>query len=150
MCIRDSINAEYMGQQYFFFIIQNKKRKIFFSINLKQMNQEQVNRTIFVGGIPDTMNEAQLISVFSTFGVIMSVKYPQKKENQQVKNNFAFIEFEEPEDAESAIFNYNNTEILGRVITVRKAKSKQKKFDKAIWDMPQTTQVLDLKIDDQD
>lgn len=32
-----------------------------------------------------------------------------------MKNNFAFIEFEEPEDAESAIFNYNNTEILGNL-----------------------------------
>lgn len=39
---------------------------------------------------------------------------------------------------------------IGRVITVRKAKPKQQRLDKAIWDLPKTEQVLILNKDEQE
>ena len=45
----------------------------------------------------------------------------------------AHVEFEEPEDCEHAIFNMNESEFFGKVITVGYAKPLKKDTHKPIW-----------------
>ena len=51
---------------------------------------------------------------------------------------FAFVEFEDPEDAEEAIFNMDGAELLGRTLKVNVAQANQvtkltQKSNEAIW-----------------
>jgi RNA recognition motif-containing protein len=48
---------------------------------------------------------------------------------------FGFVEYEAPEDAMEAIFNMNNGELNGRVLTVNNAKpmTVTERSQKAIW-----------------
>ena len=43
-----------------------------------------------------------------------------------IARNFALIDFEDVEDAEHAIFNMNDSEFFGKVISVHWAKNSQK------------------------
>lgn len=47
---------------------------------------------------------------------------------------FAFVEFEEAEDATEAIFNRNGATLLGRTIQVKMAQANQaKKLSEPVW-----------------
>ena len=47
---------------------------------------------------------------------------------------FAFVEFEEAEDAEEAIFNRNGATLLGRTLQVSLAQANQaKKISEPVW-----------------
>jgi peptidyl-prolyl isomerase E (cyclophilin E) len=47
---------------------------------------------------------------------------------------FAFVEYEDADDAEEAIFNMDGAELLGRTIKVRLAQPNQvNKLSEAIW-----------------
>jgi peptidyl-prolyl isomerase E (cyclophilin E) len=48
---------------------------------------------------------------------------------------FGFVEYESPEDASEAIFNMNNGELNGRVLTVNLAKpmTVSERSQKAVW-----------------
>ena len=47
--------------------------------------------------------------------------------------NIAHVEFEEAEDCEHAIFNMNESEFFGKVISVSYAKPLKKESQKPIW-----------------
>ena len=84
-------------------------------------------KILYVGGIGTSIDEEQLVLAFNTFGYLTSV---------QLKDNHAFVEFEEEEDAKSAMDNMDGAEIKGKTITVNFAYSKSAIHGKAVWDAP--------------
>lgn len=77
---------------------------------------------IFVGNLAFTTTEEQLYSAFSELGRIIKVRMVSDIETGKPRG-FAFIEFEDPQAALSAIRNMNEYEINGRKIRVNFSNS---------------------------
>ena len=101
---------------------------------------ELVRKYVYVGDLPAGIQEDDLKAAFIPFGEISSIVMPpdlskvksnKKGQNQaplqmNIARNFALIDFEDVEDAEHAIFNMNDSEFFGKVISVHWAKNSQK------------------------
>ena len=80
-----------------------------------------------MGGLGPSVSEEQLALEFNPFGYLKSVQIKDKEKH------FAFVEFEEEEDAKAAMDNMNGAEINGRVLTVNFAHAKSAAQGKAAW-----------------
>ncbi|EDW00902.1 peptidyl-prolyl cis-trans isomerase E [Drosophila grimshawi] len=91
-------------------------------------------RTVYVGGLADEVTERLLNNAFIPFGDIADIQMPVDYESQKHRG-FAFIEYENYEDAASAIDNMNDSELCGRTIRVNLAKPVRVKEDsfKPVW-----------------
>ncbi|CAH1961934.1 unnamed protein product [Acanthoscelides obtectus] len=78
-------------------------------------------RTIYVGGLAEEVDEKILNAAFIPFGDIIDVQIPLDYESEKHRG-FAFLEFENAEDAAAAIDNMNDSELFGRTIRVNLAK----------------------------
>ncbi|OWR47406.1 peptidyl-prolyl cis-trans isomerase E [Danaus plexippus] len=74
-------------------------------------------RTIYVGGLAEEVDEKILNAAFIPFGDLVDVQIPLDYESEKHRG-FAFIEFENAEDAAAAIDNMNDSELFGRTIRV--------------------------------
>jgi cold-inducible RNA-binding protein len=80
-----------------------------------------MNKRLFVGGLPYTVNDQELGDLFSKYGSVVSAKVIVDKQTNRSKG-FGFVEFENEEDAEKAIKEMNDSEVGGRKITVNEAR----------------------------
>lgn len=83
--------------------------------------------TVYVGGLSSGVTVQTLQEAFLPFGEIADVSLP-KNENpntaaDEPHRGFAYVEFEDAEDAKEAIDNMDQAEIFGRVIKVSAAKA---------------------------
>ncbi|CAK91255.1 unnamed protein product (macronuclear) [Paramecium tetraurelia] len=95
---------------------------------------EELANTVYLGGIPEDVTVEQIKHLFITFGEIKSVDLPIDSET--LKNRgFAFIEYEDIEDAEAAIDNYDEGELFGKIVKVKPAKPYKPKsfYTKPVW-----------------
>lgn len=69
---------------------------------------------LYVGGLPEDVNDAMLHAAFIPFGEIKDVNIPIDHATG-THRGFGFVEFEEKEDAADAIDNMHNGELYGRV-----------------------------------
>ncbi|TNV79648.1 hypothetical protein FGO68_gene8716 [Halteria grandinella] len=77
-------------------------------------------------------DKASVQAAFIPFGDIKSVEIVYDPETRQPKG-FAHIEYEDSEDCEHAIFNMNESEFFGKVISVSYAKPMKKDTSKPVW-----------------
>ncbi|KAK3314947.1 hypothetical protein B0H66DRAFT_564033 [Apodospora peruviana] len=80
--------------------------------------------TVYIGGLAPVVTAANLHDAFIPFGEIADVSLP-KNENPNSTDphrGFAYVEFEDAEDAKEAIDNMDQSELFGRVIKVSVAK----------------------------
>ena len=98
------------------------------------IDEDNHKRTIYVGNLPQTVTEQVLYAFFNTFGEIKSIQIPIDHVSEE-KRGFAFVEFDEREDAMAAIDNYDQTEFMERTIRVRKSKPVDLKpnYHKPVW-----------------
>ena len=91
-------------------------------------------KTLYVGGLAEGVDYNLLKSAFLPFGDIVDVNLPMDYAKQQHKG-FAFVEFQSPEDANDAIDNMDNGEILGKTIRVNLSKPGkfQNSHNRPIW-----------------
>lgn len=114
------------------------------------MEDDDYKRTIYVGNLPDEITTNDLYAFFNTFGEIKSISIPKDHVTDKFRG-FAFIEFDEKEDAFAAIDNYDRTEFMGRNIKVRKSKPVDLKpnYHKPLWDNDDwLTKIEQKKMDD--
>jgi len=83
---------------------------------------EKSNLSIFVGGIPLSIDEQQLTEYFSVFGDIRDCNI-QRHKKLKLSRGYGFIRFVYKKDAEACI-DCKNHVILGRNISCSMAKSK--------------------------
>jgi len=81
---------------------------------------------LYVGNLPNSMTEDQLSSEFSVYGPIDSLKIITDRETGRSRG-FGFIEMSS-NAAQKAIQGLNDTEVLGRNITVKVAQEKPQTF----------------------
>ncbi|KAE8257753.1 hypothetical protein A4X13_0g2147 [Tilletia indica] len=81
------------------------------------MAEQNNKRTIYVGGIPDAVDEAGLVSVFQPFGDIIEVQIPKEGRDGK-RRGFGFITFSSRAEAEDAIDNMhlNTITVPGGVV----------------------------------
>ena len=109
------------------FIIQKIHMKHTFKIHeTKQTatsNQgQQQKHDIFVGNLAFSTTEEQLQTVFSEIGRVIKVRMVSDLETGKPRG-FAFVEFEDPQAALSAIRNMNDYELNGRRLRVNFSNS---------------------------
>ena len=78
-------------------------------------------RTLYVGGLEESEAEATVRAAFIPFGEITEVNLPLDNSSTKHKG-FAFVQYEDKDDAAHAIDNMNNAELNGRVLRVNLAK----------------------------
>lgn len=89
-------------------------------------------RTLYVGGLDESVTREIVFNAFIPFGDILDVNLPLDPKTQ-LHRGFAFVEFELPEDATAAMENMNNAELYGRVLHVNLAQPQVLSAKKAIW-----------------
>jgi len=82
-----------------------------------------VNNKLFVGGLPWAVDDDGLKNLFESFGDIASARVITDRETGKSRG-FGFVEFENAEDAETAMNEMDNAEVEGRSITVSEARPK--------------------------
>ena len=78
-------------------------------------------RTLYVGGLDDSVTEATIRAAFVPFGELTDVNLPMDA-SQHKHKGFAFVQFDDKDDAAEAIDNMHNAELFGRVLRVNLAK----------------------------
>jgi len=87
-----------------------------------------------------------IFAFFNTFGEIKSVNIPIDHVTEKMRG-YAFVEFDEVDDAKAAIDNYDQTEFLERTIRVRKSKPNDMKpnYHDAVWRNDDWLQKIEQK-----
>ncbi|MGI5826424.1 MAG: RNA recognition motif domain-containing protein [Patescibacteria group bacterium] len=81
---------------------------------------------LYVGGLPYSINEAQLREMFSAAGNVQNATIITDKFSGRSKG-FGFVEMTNPEEAQKAIQLFNEKEVDGRKITVNVAKPREER-----------------------
>ena len=82
-------------------------------------------KTLYVGNLPYRANESALRELFSTYGVVHSVRLMKDKHTGK-RRGFGFVEISAVA-ADSAISSLNDTEFQQRTLKVREAKERPEK-----------------------
>lgn len=88
-----------------------------------------MSRSLYVGGLDDSVTLDLLKSAFIPFGPLKDVQLPLDKDGKH--RGFAFVEFADSEDSDSAVSNMDGAELFGR--TIRVNFSRGAASGKAVW-----------------
>lgn len=80
--------------------------------------------TIYIGNIPYSMKEQDLIDVFQEFGPVESAKVIIDKKTKRSKG-YGFVEMQNEKEELDAIEGVNGRELGGRKVKVSKANPKK-------------------------
>jgi RNA recognition motif-containing protein len=81
-----------------------------------------VSTKLYVGNLPWTFNNNQLLDKFKSHGNVISAKVVTDKESGKSRG-FGFVEMENDNDANNAIKALNGSELNGRKLVVAAAKA---------------------------
>ena len=79
---------------------------------------------LYVGSLPYSANEQQLVDLFSKYGAVSSAKIISDKYSGQSKG-FGFVEMGSDEEAQKAITGLNGTQLEGRTLVVNEARPQE-------------------------
>jgi len=79
---------------------------------------------LYVGSLPYSINEQQLVDLFSKYGSVSSAKIISDKYSGQSKG-FGFVEMGSDEEAQKAITGLNGTQLEGRTLVVNEARPQE-------------------------
>ncbi len=82
-----------------------------------------MGRKLYVGNLPDSVNQQSLQDTFSQCGTVESVNVIMDRDTGQSKG-FAFVEMSSDSEAQKAIQELNGSSLDGREIKVNEAKPK--------------------------
>ncbi|MFI5241277.1 MAG: RNA recognition motif domain-containing protein [Microgenomates group bacterium] len=85
-----------------------------------------MDKRLFIGGLPFSINDQSLAEIFSKFGTVESASVIIDRMTGQSKG-FGFVEMSSVEEAQAAIKALNETELEGRKITVNIARPKEER-----------------------
>lgn len=82
-----------------------------------------MSKKLFVGNIPYSMTDDQLMAIFSPFGQVTSAQVVVDR-NTNRSRGFGFVEFENDEDASKAMSELDGSDQDGRPMAVKEARAK--------------------------
>ena len=80
---------------------------------------------IYIGGLPFTLSEGDLVTIFSQFGEPTFIKLARDKETGKSKG-FGWLKYEDQRSCDLAVDNLGGTEVLGRLLRVDHAEYKKR------------------------
>lgn len=83
---------------------------------------------LFVGNLPYDTTETDLREFFSPIGSLSTVIIPTDRDTGKPRG-FAFVEFEDRDQAEEASRQLNNKLLKGRAITINEARAKESRYN---------------------
>ena len=86
-----------------------------------------MGRKLYVGNLPDSATEQDLLDEFAAYGTVKSVKLITDRDAGRSKV-FCFIEMMSEAEARAAIDSLNGTDYDGRPMTVNEASTLQKRY----------------------
>ncbi|KEZ43775.1 Peptidyl prolyl cis-trans isomerase [Scedosporium apiospermum] len=88
------------------------------------MTEARWKATVYVGGLAPVVTSTHIYDAFIPFGEIVDVSIPKndKPGATEPHRGFAYVEFEEAEDAKEAIDNMDQAELFGRILKVSASK----------------------------
>ncbi len=86
-----------------------------------------MGRKLYVGNLPDSATEQDLLDKFPAYGTVKSVKLITDRDAGRSKI-FCFIEMMSDAEARAAIDSLNGTDYDGRPMTVNEASTLQKRY----------------------
>lgn len=98
--------------------------------------------TVFVGGLSQVVTDKHLYDAFIPFGEIVEVQLPKadgRKSATDSHRGFAYVEFEDADDALEAVDNMDQSEFFGKILKVSQAKAPKSADEglgskKAVWE----------------
>lgn len=97
--------------------------------------------TVFVGGLSPLVTSSHILDAFIPFGEIVEVQLPKadSRKSTEPHRGFAYVEFEDAEDAKEAIDNMDQSEFFGKILKVSQAKAPKSADEglgsrKAVWE----------------
>lgn len=76
---------------------------------------------LYVGNLPHSYSEAELTTLFATFGTVVSAKIIVDRVTGRSKG-YGFVEMSSTEEGQAAINGLNGKEVGGRPLTVNEAR----------------------------
>jgi RNA recognition motif-containing protein len=86
-----------------------------------------VGRKLYVGNLPDSATEQDLLDKFAAYGTVKSVKLITDRDSDQIRG-FGFIEMASEAAAYAAIDSLNGTDYEGRSMKVNEARTLRKVY----------------------
>jgi RNA recognition motif-containing protein len=80
-----------------------------------------MNKKLYVGGLPFSVTDDQLKTIFESHGTVESAKVIMDRYTDQSRG-FGFVEMSSQQEAEQAIKALNGTDLDGRSIKVNESK----------------------------
>lgn len=90
------------------------------------MNESNNKKKLYVGSLPFSTTEEELHNLFAPYGPIISARIVVDRANENQSKGFAFVEMENPEDAQRAAEALNGSMLGGRTLIVNEARPEQK------------------------
>lgn len=89
---------------------------------------------VYVGNLPEQANYEMIHEAFIPFGDIKAIDIPADILSKE-KRGFAFVEYEDEEDADHAIFNKHNSLMNNNSLVVEHARPMRSKdiLNRPIW-----------------
>ena len=78
---------------------------------------------LYVGGLPYSIADAQLETIFSEHGTVASARVITERDSGRSKG-FGFVEMSTSDEAQKAMDALNGTEVEGRTLTVNEARDR--------------------------
>ena len=83
-----------------------------------------MNKKLYVGGLPFSVTDDQLKTLFQSHGTVESAKVITDRYSDQSRG-FGFVEMSSQQEAEKAIQALNGTELEGRTLKVNESKPRE-------------------------
>jgi peptidyl-prolyl isomerase E (cyclophilin E) len=91
------------------------------------------SKMLYVGGLDQSVTEEIVYAAFIPFGDIREVNLP-KDFTENKNKGFAFVDYEDEEDATAAVENMHGSELQGKVLKVNMARATVKlQPGQAVW-----------------
>ncbi len=81
-----------------------------------------MGKKLYVGNLPDSATEQDLLDKFAAYGTVKSVKLITDRDTDRIRG-FGFIEMASKAAAQAAIDSLNGTDYKGRPMAVNEAKT---------------------------
>eukprot|EP00181_Compsopogon_caeruleus_P000041 CAMPEP_0184682866 /NCGR_PEP_ID=MMETSP0312-20130426/9058_1 /TAXON_ID=31354 /ORGANISM="Compsopogon coeruleus, Strain SAG 36.94" /LENGTH=358 /DNA_ID=CAMNT_0027134817 /DNA_START=45 /DNA_END=1121 /DNA_ORIENTATION=+ len=78
-----------------------------------------MNVTVYIAGLPATIDEATLQATMAQYGEIDEVKIPEVAKTSGNDRAYAFVKFRTHHEAAKAIVGTQGTEVMGRIVTAQ-------------------------------
>ncbi|XP_052099917.1 serine/arginine-rich splicing factor 10-like isoform X2 [Mytilus californianus] len=83
------------------------------------------NSSLYVRNVPDSCREDDLRAMFGKYGHLTDVYIPQDYFTRRSRG-FAYIQYEDPRDADDALYNLDRTRFMGRELEIEFARGDRK------------------------